>query len=196
MKLETYPWNHIVTSGYYNEELFTQMRDELNIEVEKIKKSKRFVGRNGRNHTILEQHNKSIFFRSEDGNIVSKLPATAACLQSKVIEDGMLSLFSHYREYKGELETKVNINIIFDGGSYPIHDDCTEKVLTNVIFVAPEQSCGTKIYDKNKNYVKSINWEENTSLIFPPLDNITWHSYESFPNSYRITINQFLLRDI
>jgi hypothetical protein len=48
MKLETYPWNHIVTSGYYNEELFTQMRDELNIEVEKIKKSKKsrdkFVG--------------------------------------------------------------------------------------------------------------------------------------------------------
>ena len=53
-----------------------------------------------------------------------------------------------------------------------------------------------KIYDKNKNFVKSIIWEENTSLIFPPLDNITWHSYESLPNSYRITINQFLLRDI
>jgi hypothetical protein len=127
---------------------------------------------------------------------VFKLPSTAACLRSKVINEYVLSVFSKHRDYKGELQTVVNINIIFDGGSYPIHDDCTEKVLTNVIFVSPDISCGTKIYDENKNFIKSVDWQENTSLIFPPLDNITWHSYESLPDSYRVTINQFLLREV
>jgi hypothetical protein len=196
MKVETYPWSHIISSNYYDKELFAQMRDELNIAVEKIKRSKRFVGRNGRSHAILKQHNESIFFRSEDGNNVFKLPSTAACLRSKVINEYVLSVFSKHRDYKGELQTVVNINIIFDGGSYPIHDDCTEKVLTNVIFVSPDISCGTKIYDENKNFIKSVDWQENTSLIFPPLDNITWHSYESLPDSYRVTINQFLLREV
>ena len=196
MKIETYPWNHVISDDYYDRELFAQMRAELEIAADKIKKSKRFVGRNGRSHVILQQHNDSVFFRSEDGNIVLKLPSTAICLKSKVITEDTLSAFSSHRDYKGELQTVVNINIIFDGGSYPIHDDCIEKVLTNVIFVAPDISCGTKIYDENKNFVKSVNWKENTSLIFPPLDNITWHSYESLPNSYRVTINQFLLRDI
>ena len=47
---------------------------------------------------------------------------------------------------------------------------------------------GTALYDKN--YIKEINW----ALIFPPKDSVTWHSYKSLSNSYRITINQFLVK--
>lgn len=97
-------------------------------------------------------------------------------------------------EYK-KLRLKTNINICLEDMNYPIHDDVLSyKILTNVIFVGPDVSHGTALYDKNKNFIKEIEWAPNTSLIFPPKNGVTWHSYKSLPNSYRITINQFLVK--
>lgn len=91
-------------------------------------------------------------------------------------------------------EVMTEVNVCLDDLSYPIHDEAKPKILSAVTYLMPDVSRGTLIFDKDKNFVKEVEWKPNRTLIFAPIDNVTWHSYECIPKSYRITINSFLLR--
>ena len=184
------PWEHIITNHYYNNDLFCDMKDELEKLIKKLIDdfpitSKQFI-------TLVYNVDYNCFV-SEDRKIIKHLPHTKVCIDSMNLNEKDLDKFSYHREYD-KLKLKTNINIVIGDAIFPIHDDQPKKILTNVIFVSPEYAKGTMIYDKDKKFVKEAVWKTNTSLIFPPKDRVTWHNYESLSGSYRITINQFLVK--
>jgi len=190
MKVNHDPWEHIITNHYYNDDLFYDMKNELEKLIKKLiddfdASSKQFI-------TLVYNEDYKCFI-SENRKIIKHLPHTKACIDSMNLKEKDLDEFSYHREYD-KLKLKTNINIVIGDAIFPVHDDETTKILTNVIFVSPECAKGTMIYDKDKKFVKETPWSPNTSLIFPPKDRVTWHNYESLFGSYRITINQFLVK--
>lgn len=189
MNINYDPWEHAILSNYYDYCLFFNMKNELENLVLKLKNEYCDETK----QIILSFNEQYQCFTCEKHKIIKFLPHTKICLESLSIREEDLNYFSYHREYK-KLKLKTNINICLNDMDYPIHDDVSYKILTNVIFVGPDVSHGTILYDKDKNYIKEIDWSPNTSLIFPPKDGVTWHSYKSLSNSYRITINQFLVK--
>lgn len=186
MSIELYPWEHLITDTYYKTDLFLNMKKELDNFVNGIKINNK--------HLVLTQLDEeyNTLFVSYENKIIKSFPNTKKCLESIQINKDDLKKFSKCRRYEN-LILKTNINICLNDVEYPIHDDVVYKILTNVIYVSPDVAMGTMLYDENKNFVKEIKWKPNRSLIFPPIDNITWHNYKS-TNDYRITINQFLVK--
>lgn len=189
MDINRDPWEHAVIFNYYDQQLFSNMKSELEDLARKLKT--KYASQT--KQIVLTLYKESQCFVCENLKIIKPLPHTKTCIKSLKIKDDDLKHFSYHRPFEN-LELITNINICFDDMNYPIHDDVSYKILTNVIFVGPNVSHGTVLYDKDKNYIKEIDWVPNTSLIFPPKDSVTWHSYKSLSNSYRITINQFLVK--
>ena len=62
---------------------------------------------------------------------------------------------------------------------FPIHDDTPNKLLSGVVYIAPEKNCGTFFYNKKTGENKTIaKWETNKAVFFSRKERETWHSYE------------------
>ena len=170
------PWPHAVVDNYYPTEQFESMRQEI---INNIK---------ARHPT-----NKQTFYRSTDADFKHLFPYTFACAAS-VSPYTQLGAFKTSRPYNN-LSSYVEVNVIFDGHDYPIHDENPRKILSIVNYVAPENSTGTLIYDENKTYYSEIEWKQNRTLVFPGITGLTWHAYRVQPRSLRITLNTFLVDD-
>ncbi|MDB9980013.1 hypothetical protein OAD70_07060 [Candidatus Pelagibacter sp.] len=73
--------------------------------------------------------------------------------------------------------------------SYPIHNDDPNKLLSGVIYLAPENNRGTIIYDdKHGKMPKEIEWRPNRGIFFSRKENKTWHSYEGDKKNNRKTL--------
>jgi len=181
MKIETYPWEHLIIDNFYDEQLFANMKKEMS---EFIREKK-----NNYTHDIRKQ--KRFLIMDTDINFPKILPETYKCLISRPVDASYLDFFSKVRDYIS-IKAESEINVCLDDLDYPIHDENIKKILSCVVYVMPEESRGTILYDKDKNFVKELEWKPNTMFIFPGLEGITWHSYKCIPGSYRITINTFL----
>lgn len=101
-----------------------------------------------------------------------------------------------FREAVGGIDYKHYIPI-FEynscpaGYSYPIHVDAPEKIVSLVIYIS-DRGNGTVLYDKNKKYVKELEWTPNDGFLFYR-DDDTYHSYHSTVN-HRDTINCILVK--
>lgn len=188
MNIIKYPWEHAIIDNYYKEELFKSMKVEL------LSLYKRICDKNN-NFRFIREKNSDMWICSYTG-LKERFPHTTKCVDSVKLSELDLSNFTNYRKYD-QLKQRFDISISTytkDIPDYEIHDDVPSKVLTGVTYVYPNKSRGTILYNEKKDYVTEAPWRLNTTLIFPPLDNITWHSYEPYPNSYRIVLNQFLER--
>ena len=174
------PWPHLIIDNYYPIDLYKDM----------IKELKDFINsERGKGHIV----SKKTLFRNIHMQSEYDLPATMKCLNSRSLSEIELGMFSNVR-YHSSHETYTEVNVCLDDMSYPIHDEAKQKILTAVTYLMPDVSRGTLIFDKDKNFVKEIEWKPNRTLIFAPIDGVTWHSYECIPKSFRVTINSFLLR--
>ena len=93
---------------------------------------------------------------------------------------------------KSGYRTTCELSICKNGWVQKVHDETGPKMLSCVTYIDPIDECGTMLYDSNKDYVGDVEWKVNRSMIFAKKPNVTWHSFRSSSNSYRITINQFL----
>lgn len=75
---------------------------------------------------------------------------------------------------------------------HPIHVDADFKIMTGVLYLSPDKSLGTRLFDENKNFSKWIEWKPNRLFIFCSNDN-TWHDFGSVGK--RNTLNYFLVDD-
>jgi hypothetical protein len=174
--LQTNPWPHLELDDYFHATLYNACKLELT----------RYVSANISNlthHTII---------RSQEPDFKSRFPATAAFAESANIDERLLKLFPNHRKYSS-LYSFYDISICLGNFSYKLHDEAPWKVLSAVTYIAPSSSKGTLLYDCDKTYVKTTDWRENRTVIFAPIDGITWHSFES-TGSYRITVNHWLTR--
>jgi hypothetical protein len=174
--LITNPWAHVIVDNFYDAQLYSQAIKEI--------------------LTYLKVNNltsRQILIKTSDVNFSTIFPATIAYINSNHIDENTLKLFSKHREYSS-ISSYSEINICLGDFSYPIHDEASNKLLSAVTYLFPAKNKGTIIYDQNKNLVSEIEWKPNRTLIFAPLDGITWHSYESIGVPLRITVNTFLTR--
>lgn len=179
MQIAPEPWPYVVIDDYYDPTLFNAMCDEIRGFVRKLRDE---GGLKGKKKTIGGIHEYHF-----------GLPATSKCIASRMLDESILSQFPNHRPHD-KLKLTSEVNICLDDLSYPIHDEAKPKVLSAVTYLFPEVSRGTLIYDKDKNFVTEVEWKPNRTLIFAPIDGVTWHAYESIPGSYRITVNMFLIR--
>jgi len=84
----------------------------------------------------------------------------------------------------------TELNVVSTGKDYKfhVHNDSLDKLLSVVIYIAPEINMGTILYDSKDGLNPCIiDWEPNKAFIFSRNEN-TWHSYESDTISQRITL--------
>lgn len=202
MKIITYPWEHSIVDNYYDQELFNNMQNELVAFTEsfKIKMLKGNIDKDTIfKFCLIKNASGDPIWKCAYTNILKLFPHTTKCIESRYIQEDDLKHFSSHREYNGTLFLHTHISIIYNNNrreSNPIHYDMSSKVLTSVTFIAPEMSRGTILYDTNREYVTEAPWKQNSTLIFPPKDFVTWHAFETIENQYRIVVNRFLKRNI
>lgn len=179
MPFYTHPWEYLVLDDFYDAGLFAKMTEELTA----------YIG--DREHGVSSRHQiKRVHTQQAEA-----FPHTAACIASRLIDESYLAHFSQVRPYT-ELSLFTDVNVCMDDLSFPIHDEIETKVLSSVTYLLPETSKGTTLYDRDKQFVTTIEWKPNRTLIFAAQSGVTWHSYESAAGSYRMTVNQFLMRPV
>ena len=137
-----------------------------------------------------------------DGKIeIDFLSSTGKEGKSPLSEDNIREIHNSYHEQmmswlKELAPEKVKhywyseLNIVNNGKDYvfPIHSDSRDKLLSAVIFIAPEVNEGTWLYDDKKGTnPRQVDWVPNRNFVFCRNDN-TWHSYKSDGKTNRLTL--------
>ena len=174
--LTTNPWEHLVIDNFYDYSMLTDVSKEIiyYLKTNKIVK-------------------KQTLIKTTELDFAAELPKTLKYINSNKIDESILTLFSKHRSYS-KLSTYSEINVCFGRFNYPIHDEAPYKVLSAVTYLFPEKGKGTMLYGNDKYISNEVEWKPNRTLIFAPIDEVTWHSYESSSENIRVTINTFLTR--
>lgn len=173
MVMYTDPWPHMVIDNYYAPDVYNDI----------CKKAKKFLARN-----VTPSTRKQEFPFAENSGLQD-------AIDSRLLTEDMLENFPDHRDHTS-LSLYWEVNYLLGPFSYKIHDESERKVLSSVVYVTPEENSGTRLYDKEKRFVKEIEWKPNRALIFAAIDGVTWHDYTCPRGKYRITINQFLQRSL
>ena len=84
----------------------------------------------------------------------------------------------------------TELNVVNNGKDFvfPIHSDSRDKLLSVVIYIAPDINEGTWLYeDKSGKNPKQIEWIPNRAFVFSRNDN-TWHSYKADGKQNRLAL--------
>lgn len=200
MEVISHPWPHSIIEGYYPDTLFNDMQIELlrfaEQSLEQIHSGSldKNVGYRFNRHKMGDRSGWLCCNTSK----FKLFPKTSKCLSSRSIDILDIEKFANHRKFKAaEVDIRTVITMLFTENheSNVIHYDGPDKIFTSVVYVAPEISRGTILYNEDKEYVSEVEWASNRALLFAPITNVTWHSYESKPNSFRVAITEFI-RDI
>lgn len=101
-------------------------------------------------------------------------------------------LIEHFAEKQhrpfNNLEASFDINWSKAGHEHEIHSESARKILTAVTYLYPQAANGTVLYNKDKEFVKEIEWKPNRCFIMCGLQDITWHSFYAPKDQDRITL--------
>ena len=103
----------------------------------------------------------------------------------------MLSALQQLNPDRAKRQIKhTELNIVMSGKDFvwPIHNDSKDKMLSVVIFVAPNENEGTWLYeDQAGTDPRQIEWKPNRAFIFSR-NTDTWHSYKADGKNNRLTL--------
>jgi hypothetical protein len=112
-----------------------------------------------------------------------------------IFYDNIENILNKYRfdrggyesQYKDEYYIDWALQVQAPNQKSEIHVDSGRKLWSLVIYLFPNESTGTGIYDEDKNFLHHIEWKQNRGLAFcsqGPSDkhSVTWHDYGN-PNS-------------
>lgn len=103
----------------------------------------------------------------------------------------MLSALQQLNPDRAKKQIKhTELNIVMSGKDFvwPIHNDSKDKMLSVVIFVAPNENEGTWLYeDQAGTDPRQIEWKPNRAFIFSR-NTDTWHSYKADGKNNRLTL--------
>jgi len=92
----------------------------------------------------------------------------------------------------------VDIQYINRHTSYPFHIDASDKLLTLITFLHPNNCVGTLVgndKDALKTGYREIEWKPNRAFVFKP-DDMKWHAFRSNGRNRRMTLNVNLYKKI
>ena len=120
----------------------------------------------------------------------------SSCLEKKTIirlhsnyHSIAIKILKKYAPQKVDLYQYSDFHIVIAGSKYsfPIHSDSPNKLLSGVVYLAPEMNFGTTLYSPDRKKRKDIEWKRNRALFFSRTEN-TPHSYKSDSISNRVTL--------
>lgn len=98
--------------------------------------------------------------------------------------------FSNPKRNSGNFSKLIHFASMRKPFEHAIHTDADFKIMTAVLYLAPEKSIGTRLFNSLQEPVKTIEWKPNRLLIFCSNNN-TWHDFMSI--GIRHTLNYFLV---
>lgn len=174
--LETTPWPYKIIDDFFDAELFS----ELQIVSKKL----------------LEKYGGG--FTPYDLNIVYKdlgkeLFDSLVKINHELVKntDNIGLSFPTYRKYESYLSLPTFYFLNPNIGTFPIHDEATDKSVSIVVYIYPDESTGTNIYNNEHILNSVVEWVPNRALVFCGNTGQTWHN---FGTDYRprVTLNFFL----
>jgi len=142
------------------------------------KKANWYVHKNG---VEVNKHGKILSYDIEDPYILS----LHVKYNDKLLEAMDELAPERKKEYK---QSTIEFVSSRTGLKWKIHPDVSEKLLSAVIYVSPEQSTGTILCkDQEGLDPHEVKWKENRCLIFCQTDD-SYHWYENFNEETRNTI--------
>jgi len=125
------------------------------------------------------------------------LPTTQHIVAQHPLPKNLIDEFSYHRPYQKIVERSQVIVCMASPTMQEmhkgIHDEHESKILSLVTYLSPASQLGTYIFDRDKNFVKEMEWSSGRSFVFCAEDGVTWHSYGA-KQGVRITLNTFLER--
>jgi hypothetical protein len=165
------PWPHMVVDDYFEQSYFDNMFYELdNYDYSDV---------------FVESKKRAMFW---DDRLVDEFPMASLCSKTNEIDDDLCRVLNCDREYD---VLRNNLTM-----SYPnirtgkIHTDKIEKVVSIVVYVYPETSYGTLIYNEKKELVTEVQWKPNRALIFCPRQKVTFHAANIDPDTIRVIMKR------
>jgi hypothetical protein len=154
---------------------------------------------------LLLQVNKIDVSKTKDNEMTvysNKIFCNGKVESSIVDEESLLKLNRKYTpillDYLRSIAPKklsffdhADFHFVVQGKNYSHHnhEDDYRKLLSVVVYLAPEKNFGTVLFsDKRKNNLKSIEWKINKAFIFSREENKTWHSFKSDGINERYTL--------
>jgi hypothetical protein len=160
-------WKYEVIDNFFSEEDFAYLLKKLNsINTVNLKPTDMiYLG----NRFYLEGNEET------NGLDSGMLSALAGKYGFKLLE-----ILRRLAPKKIDLLDFIEFSLVVAGPEYShhVHDDDTNKLVSAVIYVAPEDNRGTLIHTKkNGPPVQEITWKPNRAFIFSRREQETWHSY-------------------
>lgn len=108
------------------------------------------------------------------------------------IKEKIFSQFPFYNKSKLGYFNIPRFNYSIGKVNSAIHDEGISKTMALIVYLIPEQSAGTKLYNgpKAENFVSELEWKPNRAMLMISQPGVTWHSYESIGGD-RYTLNLY-----
>jgi hypothetical protein len=105
-------------------------------------------------------------------------------------QEKLLEQFDNFLESKIGYYNIPRFNYSIEHGNSSIHDEGKSKTMALVIYLIPETTNGTKLYNgpNPENLVSELEWKPNRAMLMISQPGITWHSYKS-NGGPRFTLN-------
>ena len=148
------------------------------------------------NNLSLEEVNKNDI-KVYHNSIAKDKVIKSECIPNEILKklntkyhDRAMKILKKINKEKVDLYDYSEFHIIETGShySFPIHDDTPNKLLSGVIYLKPQENCGTNFYDsKSGKNKRTIEWKCNRA-VFSRLERKTWHSYNGDKKSNRVVL--------
>lgn len=167
-------WKHIIVDDFLDKEDYNILRNHKKSHVAPDN---------------IQLHHNEIF---PDGKVISgSLPEDLIRkLQSKYHEKS-LEILRQLAPKKLDLYDYSEFEVVVTGADYkfPIHDDVPKKLLSCVVYLAPEKNSGTMLYSsKYGDDAHEVEWRQNRALFFSRKEATTWHSYRGDGKNNRLAL--------
>jgi hypothetical protein len=176
------PWRHQCIEDFFQQEDFEKVKIAA-IELEKIYKDKLITADNCLSLAeVYDTIGEEVF------NII--LEANKKLLNNIEL---IVKNFPNHNKFKDYISLPSFHILPPNSGWQKIHDESSDKTVSVVVYLYPENSIGTTLYEENNRNSnnKEIPWKQNSAMLFCGQQGVTWHDFCSKENP-RVTLNFFL----
>lgn len=171
-------WSYMEIENFFSEEDFNFLLSKFHkIDLSKIKDNENAV------------YSNKIFC---NGKVESSIVDEKSLIKlDKKYTPILLDILREIAPKKLSFFDHADFNLAIQGKDYfhHNHEDDYRKLLSVVVYFAPEKNFGTTLFsDKRENNPKYIEWKTNKAFIFSREENKTWHSFKSDGINKRFTL--------
>lgn len=196
MQLHTTPWQHAVLDDF----LSRNTLDDILEFWETLPKNARWEGTVFRQGFDRKGNFIDLWFTQ---SFIKRLTDVMEPeLVNRIYEEVSLKVRSVATLLGAQLDDEdafvVDIQYINRNTSYPFHIDASDKLLSLITFLHPNNCVGTLVgndKDALKTGYREIEWKPNRAFVFKP-DDTTWHAFRSNGRNRRMTLNVNLYKKI